>query len=857
MDRKYREIPTTAGITNGMGGVRLLGFDVRFNETSQAWLDLRPGLNVLYGMNGAGKSTVLQAIKNFSCSEHRAERGANFPTVDLYIEVDNFAHGCAELVSLVFSLLKVDENEDFKPANQVLFGKLPAMSESPLPNSGEKVRIQEDTDALFANIFGAPSFPTREHVAEKLKTELKNLDSQTIEKLSEVDRICRQNFEIRLQKQFSEYEGLSAMILFALKDDSAPFSETYNHGWPNWYVNYLRHSIGSALFFGEPQDPHSLHPNWAAEWTPTKETGELILESDELTFIGKSFGEIASNREPEELLSEFLNFRLQASHLLPHYQDRPEWRRDFETLQEICASGVFRITRSSESGWELCPAARLESLSSTVDPGYRGSQFSPVRSPIDFYLGVSSNRNFVWFNLGGYENQWAIRIKHLPFLVTNGDSFCDPAEYFRNLFAEQIRIYDTKLTDESVRSLQQLADQVAGAISKHLEELEASLLAVRVIVSDALKDWFADSMLRIEYLDGHTNTWLNLSLASSAQRRWVGLAIGLYEASLHRSPMLFVSDEPDQGMHVSSIRSISRVFRELNTTSLITSHSPGALRDPSVHLLHVHRDVLGGFEIDKIESGNDPLVESASLGIDAIDLLPRLKVAIFVEGEHDRAALDTYFSWRANLDGDARIRSFTRIFPSRGVGQMTNLVDAQILLDYTSAKLVIIADNFRTESLLPLVTELREAEIAGAEPKDLEEVLRSWHQRSKGSTRRKNSRNTSFEERTMYDVLRVAIRNRAVKRITIIGIGVKDVIELLPSEAFGLTESWADLQLEYNKSNEFGSVKRSFKEWLRQTRSIEINAKRVAHHVRKACESNSPPAELVRIGNAVFDALNN
>ena len=82
---------STNRITGGSSmGIRLLGAEIIFknyptDSRGRIWVPIENGRHVLYGKNGSGKSTVLQALKS-------AISGILLPnvdwTVDLFIEID-------------------------------------------------------------------------------------------------------------------------------------------------------------------------------------------------------------------------------------------------------------------------------------------------------------------------------------------------------------------------------------------------------------------------------------------------------------------------------------------------------------------------------------------------------------------------------------------------------------------------------------------------------------------------------------------------------------------------------------------------------------------------------------------------
>lgn len=833
---EFLEDPSTVGITGSIGGVRILGFDIQINESSSVWLELQDGLNVLYGKNGAGKSTILDAIRRF-CS--RAEHSLPSEKVDLYLQVDNYSL----LRDSTLGLLGWDGKiQDFQRGLHLIDRTLDG---SPLPNEGKRRRWQRSPRTLFNDAFGSPSEPSLDSTTEQLATLLDNVDPEQ---------------QVALQKEIESLAAaigvaspkaakfFAAIALTSLRDPSCPVTDGYNHGWPNWYLAYIKHSLASALFLGEPMLSYEFKCDWRREWEPVDLLSKDPLPED-FALEGLDLEDLTDRSVPE-LFSELFLFFIACHPNLIKVPEGTDWESVKSDMSEFFKSGVLRISKSDRSSWFISPAIRKEVLPESLKNIELLEALANKGRP-RITTGFSAEDRYVWLGVESYEDDlWQPEIRHLPFLLVDADQDLEPLSFFTaDILNGNWRWLD-EIDDDFLRSFQSELDRLSEGVSRQFSELEVAVEKVRATVSRRVDAWFAGTPVTIEYLDAHLRKWLPIDKASSAQQRWIRLAIHLYQASEYRAPVLITADEPDTGLHVTAGPSISKVFRNTGQTALISSHSPGVIRDPFLNLFHVRRGVLGECLVEKVEVSDDPLAASTSLGVDAIDLLPRLKVAVFVEGEHDSAAITEYLSWLEKGTGDHRPRQLSKLIPSRGVGLMPNVVDAQILIDYTDAHLLIIADNFGSGRFTTIIEDLLAKQRAGCtESELLSELMRSKKSKSNSRPDRR-----TFEERTMFDVLSVAIRKRCLERVTILGIDSRDITELFPPSAFNLADlmTWDDLRHQFDDERKLTSTPNDFKKWLEAKHKIKITARRVASATRESCESaEGPPQSLRRIGDAI------
>jgi hypothetical protein len=325
--------------------------------------------------------------------------------------------------------------------------------------------------------------------------------------------------------------------------------------------------------------------------------------------------------------------------------------------------------------------------------------------------------------------------------------------------------------------------------------------------------------------------------------------------------MLLIADEPDQGLHISAGKSVSQVLRDSGRTCLIASHSPGVVRDSKANLLHVERGPTGEVRVERF-SRRDESQSAIVLGLDPVDLLPNVKVAVFVEGEHDLEVINSFLRFRAKeRDCESRL-GFIKVFANRGVNQMVNAIDARLLLDYLDCEIVAIADQVRSNWFSPLVAELKKMQHEGQSISQTAQRLEEWFHEARTRAETARQRIVSSEERTMHDLLKVAIERLAAHRVHVHGIPSRDISELLPSSAFGLDRSWSQLHSDHDvakkrarESTPQQSVG-SFKEWLKAKHRVALTTNSIVQKFRLSYSSvEGPPKDLVRIGDYILDLV--
>lgn len=859
------DVMSTPGITGSLGGVHICGFDIKLPDRDGFWLDLKDGLTVLYGKNGSGKSSILEALRAFSVPGPNTTNSH----VDMYIKVD----GLAGLAGSMFSILALESGAQDSPQwpfrRRVEFEGASIVN-SPLPNEGRATYWQEDPGRLWNKMIGGPSAQDVSAIFETLKNS-DALQQSEAAGLKETFKSLFQTWFARAgltpDPELDGFLALAASLSIAWGDEGCPVTERFHHGWPNWYRNYISHSIAIALFGGvEPhleRDKH--HVDYQKVWNPqgfNKSVVESLLfpPREEVTF-GEMIG-----KDPDDLMKCLVAYRLAAS---PVADKCPEELHGIavaslaEALGEMADSMFFKISKNSAESWSIQLACRTDQARPELiqfidfyDSNYRTWALFDGIKP-----GRSSNGEFVSISMSDWDLDWNPTLHHLPFVLFDISEFEASSQSVVGLLTPLVSFeLSRKPVTEAKAGIQSVLDEIMTDVSSYFSTIDVGVLAVRGVVLDVASLWLAGQSLFVEYLDANTRSWLAVSQASKAQRHWINFAFSLHKAAGYRAPVILIADEPDQGLHLAAGKSIAQALRDTGRTCLIASHSPGVLRDSGVNLLHVSRGPGGETLVEPMTRSDDPMSSAISLGLDPVDLLPNVRVAVFVEGEHDFEVLRSYLEFRSESQNRRRSVQHVKIFANRGINQMVNAIDACVLLDYMDCDIVVVADRVRSDLFSPLVEELRDLQKAGNDEKTLNSRLRDWFKDLEKQSLSKQQRKVSGEERTMQDLMSVAIRRRAAHRVHIRGISARDIPELLPSKTYGLNHSWRDLHRQHEQAKKAARqavqprTVGSFKDWLRSMHKVDLTTRKVVQNFKESYSSPlGPPPELVAIGDFILD----
>ena len=373
-------------------------------------------------------------------------------------------------------------------------------------------------------------------------------------------------------------------------------------------------------------------------------------------------------------------------------------------------------------------------------------------------------------------------------------------------------------------------DELSARVSKFggaLQQIGLGLGGIRLKVEQHFTTWLDGHPVYLEVLDEPSGTWVDLDQLSEAQRRWVGhiLAIGeaVDEANQLERPVVVIADEADGGVHVTASTSVLHYLSGLHGVAYASSHSPTALRTPRARLRHVYRDKGGAVAVTSAVVSGDAQASANRLGVDLLDVLATKYLAVMVEGLHDKVAIEGLFK-------DEPILDRTLIIEARGTKGMHAIPHAQLLVDYSDLQILVVVDNARNERFQPVINTICSLTAAGRSP---ESAIRE-------SGLGELERGSTPEERTLIEIVKRAASNGSLGRLEVHGLPVKDVAMLLPPESFGLDGTWST----YERQHAATGQGRNFKKWLKDEHGATISKKTVQSAVANLDSYNDGLLEL-------------
>ncbi|MDA2989473.1 MAG: AAA family ATPase [Actinomycetota bacterium] len=315
---------------------------------------------------------------------------------------------------------------------------------------------------------------------------------------------------------------------------------------------------------------------------------------------------------------------------------------------------------------------------------------------------------------------------------------------------------------------------------------------------------------------------------SSAERRWARFAIQLATPSTNVSVAMIAIDEPERGLHRRAEKrlagALSRIAHWYGATLVVATHSPSFLSLPDARLHHLRKRDDGLSELEALPV--ELYEEIDNLGVDRTDLLQMCRLFLIVEGEHDLIVL-------SELIGSDLSELGVIILPLRGLRNLSNSSDAQIIFKYTDAAVMFLSDNERHTELQEMWESAR-----SAAPGDVSSIVDAF------GRDRKNA-----EAQMLKEFAVLASQFEARSRISLAALSAPDILDYLPVSSFveGAT-SWASLRREWETSG----LKQQFKPWLTATKGAELSNERIR---RAAHSMDHLPNDIVELLNAISGVL--
>ena len=364
-----------------------------------------------------------------------------------------------------------------------------------------------------------------------------------------------------------------------------------------------------------------------------------------------------------------------------------------------------------------------------------------------------------------------------------------------------------RVSSRTYESHEYLLDQIVEGVSV----LDLGIDGLRTHLSNKSSDWIFGAGCRLEVRDVHTKDWFPVSGLSPAQRAVLSIAVQLGEARTNSDVVIAVGDEIDNGMHVLATKALYRYISNISDSSYLATHSPVSLSMLSLMRVHVRRDESGGIAINRWTPSREFATAANMLGLERTHLLSAISCWLVVEGEHDKAAFEVLL--QSGFISDVG-HGLTHIVASRGHLNAPAVLDSDLLLEFSDAPIIVILDAAATDlDFSGLHTKARDLEAEGLQPSKIVQTMGLEDSRPR----------LRPESRTLLSILNGAIRRRLVHRIHPVGLKKPDIIQYVPATSFGLSADWSTLFNEYRAAN----LQISFKDWLRDVKQARISARAI------------------------------
>jgi hypothetical protein len=834
------------------------------------WIDIQEGLSVIYGLNGTGKTTVINGINRLLMNNLEIDIDQiNLRNLEFHPGRSRGYFGFP--ISLILCEAAHDVYSEYNPEGFSSPGRYELdLEESGLPIERPEVNKQESIvkfKSWYLDEWLGKTFPDKAKALQELEDLRKTLGEET-DSFDSDDQIEKPADEVFLNLAvgllLDEAVDRQGHALFS------PFAAFYE------FIDNLRTSISEKFIDWEYSKPNSKYAN---------ELGRrygIELGFDEKTFSDRGFGDSTSS----ELLDLYLYLLIEKFHnVVSRNIDDSEWFTDDDTYEEYIGRGIQiadMIQDVSRIGKTIFEAIQ-ESFSSPVfwfEPSNRRKERRRYGLSIDLSLGVDAGKKLISFKelLSEIKSTFASEenpihsgalfhvLSESNLLTMNGlekfDSFADDWPYININYPDGIGELDDfpiaivdlaqsvdfdsvaqstlsqLLNGEGVEasfSLDgyiregvielpdiDLVNAFMDKVTDFLVKLDIGITRCRFEFSEDLRDWATGRAAKFTFETVSTRMWdfefeygIPFSQLSAAQQYWTRAAFWLISSSTSDDVFLVTADEPESGLHE---RAVIQVFNELSRTispCIVTSHSSRALRLPNAKLFHLERTIDGRLLLGRPWLGDDVASAAERLGTTTFDLFALKRALVIVEGSHDVEIVKGLASLRV----DGALLDKLLIVPARGVKNVATVADSVVITEFTSLHVLAITDNGRAEKLRDFVSKASDALQNGASPGQAIAV----------SGIREVDREATFEERVMHDLIERAIHRGMLHRLHIYALPAQDIVDLLPEKSFGLEGTWEELRDEHRSF----PVRMSFKDWLRQEKGVSVSVK----SVRKAFDS--------------------
>jgi len=373
-------------------------------------------------------------------------------------------------------------------------------------------------------------------------------------------------------------------------------------------------------------------------------------------------------------------------------------------------------------------------------------------------------------------------------------------------------------------------DEFSDKVSKFggaLQQIGLGLGGIRLKVEPRLSTWLDGHLVYLEVLDEPSGTWVDLDQLSEAQHRWVGHILAIGEA-------VDEANQAERPVVVIADEADGGVHVTASTSVLhylSGLHGVAYASSHSPTALRTPRARLRHVYRDK---GGAVAVTSAVVSGDAQASANRLGVDLLdVLATKYLAVMVEGLHDKVAIEGlfkDEPILDRTLIIEARGTKGMHAIPHAQLLVDYSDLQILVVVDNARNERFQPVIKTICSLTAAGRSP---ESAIRE-------SGLGELERGATPEERTLIEIVKRAASNGSLGRLEVHGLPVKDIAMLLPPEAFGLDGTWST----YERQHAATGQGRNFKKWLKEEHGATISKKTIQSAVANLDSYNDGLSEL-------------
>lgn len=826
--------------------ISILGFVIGL----ETWFEPKPGLNVVYGKNGVGKSTLVNFIETI-CDSGRASKDSSR---------SNAEGGAGRVVVGLIAPGIVEWADSIAREIEKLSG------------SWRKIRAFDDGFRRYDKEIINHLVPkaTEEHEWSDIQVyqELSRVTGEGVEEIERAIASLRADSDSAKDNNFGLVCELTRQILQG-RFDAEMVSQITNALRTTLRYHYTEWSLESAGIL-------DINERLAKYGIPILVVDEFVVTANNLESF--RFGELfilfvdviigRLQYELNDVIIDVEEISGEQERLENFNTGKPltfsSVRNDADEVIGIVARAIYEqlsnplisYNREFTDGYSVRLLFKTDGISNV---GEHTTTLEKLRLTWNEVLNGQESRSFedqvlaAWLysslvlcvekfewgtkatdSLPFYELSFSLgKLQNLPFDLIRLDRDFDIPTVVAGLAAETLGkdffealafLEEDEAFDDQLSTFVKPLNDAFEPVSRFIASMGIGIDGLRAVVSPWVNDWLSGNgiVLRCS-IDTYE---LGFERLSTAQQYWVKAALLLVAASKSNTPVVVIADEPDQSLHERAAFSVMESLVQSGLDVIVSSHSVAALRTRNATLHHLEVGPRRQRTITDVAIGEDVLVAAERLGTTPYDLLSLKRMMVLVEGSHDAAVV-------GKLIKTSDIHSLldrVLVVPMRGVRNVMSAADSILVTEFSDLNVLVIVDNGRNEVFKPLLDDLRERYAAGATEKELKQVLAS----------RRLGLDISYEERTLFDLLERAIHRGILNRLELYAFSVGDVVELLPASKFGSQLGWDELRRDYS-ANRLGM---DFKSWLRETHKISVSVRTVE---RAFEEADALHPELIRL----------